>query len=239
MKNISRILEDSYRPVKALVIFSKGRKWEEETYVESYDMDEQGMPINAHPLSEKECAKMACALSMDNRGRSCLTAKGLLPKNILHLSMTGSEGGSVVWFTPAQSRSLYFRRADIPDGVASVPPLVWKATTETLYLWALKSTAKLTVDTALYKAPFLNIYAGGNVCMGNVDIVAGKMGSLEEFITFWEQAFWNSAFSHTIDTNIVKDEDAELFWRQLIGTEKKFPVNRLVRLGRNLKSILK
>ena len=202
-------------------------------------MDARGMPINAHPLSEKECMTLARALNTDKRERSCLTCGELLPKNILHLSLAGLEGGSAIWFTPAQSKSLFFRGADVPDGMAGVPPLVWKATAEKLYLWALKSTAKLTVDTALYKAPFLNIYAGGNVCMGNVDIRAGKTGSLEEFIAFWEQAFWNSAFSHTIDINVVKDGNAETLWRELIGTEKKFPVNRLVRSGRNLKSILK
>jgi hypothetical protein len=59
MKNITGIFEEIYMPQKAIVIFRSLKKNERNVYVEAYDMDERGCPINAHPLSVNECAGLA------------------------------------------------------------------------------------------------------------------------------------------------------------------------------------
>lgn len=50
-------------------------------------------------------------------------------------------------------------------------------------------------------SPFFNVYENGNVCMGMVDFQIEKSVSVEEFITAWEQIFFNNYFSHLNDQN--------------------------------------
>lgn len=238
MKNISSFLKDVYRPVKALIVFGKGESGLNDVYVESYDMDIQGTPINAHPLSGRECAALAHALRTEENNKAFLKCKGILPKNLLYLSGGDKGNGCAIWHTHVQTRSLFFRGLDIPDGEANVPPLVWRATKDRLQVWALKNN-RVTAETPLYRAPFFNLYRDATVCMGNVDIEADSTDCLERFMAFWEQAFWNSAFSHLIDHNIPIEGDLEALWRELITSGKRFPASRMKKTTLTLKNLWK
>lgn len=57
MKDITQDFGTLYHPTTALVFYqTDGRN--RDTYVEYFDMDKKGNPINAHPLTERE-AKLA------------------------------------------------------------------------------------------------------------------------------------------------------------------------------------
>ncbi|SKA33171.1 PRTRC system protein B [Chitinophaga eiseniae] len=223
-------------PVSALVVF-EGRN-NGETYVEHYDMDKDGNPVNAHPLTVREASALAKALDTScQASKAFLKSAGIIPQTVLHIDP--SEKGGVIWFTPPGERSMYFSdRLGIPNGKAQVPALVWKASKTSLALYALATSKRPNVGTALYFAPFFNIYRDGNVCMGTVDINIKSSASLEAFTNAWESYFFNSYFSHLISNhNPIKGNCVQL-WRRLLQHPEPFPKNVLIKTTKTLKALL-
>ena len=195
MNNISNNFSDLYVPYKALLIYQQQTEKDEETpneggvYVESYDINKQGNPINAHPLSIKESIILAELLqSSKELQNGFLRSKGLLPQNLLYVKP--ENNGYAIWYTPLQRKELFFAESlGIPSGIANVPAMIWKASRDTLMVYAIKGNRKPQGKTALYHAPFFNIYANGTVCMGNVCINIDKHTCLEDFMAKWSSIF--------------------------------------------------
>jgi PRTRC genetic system protein B len=237
MKDITQKFGTLYNPVKAFVVYQKDSA-EKSIYVEAYDMDKNGFPINAHPLSLKESTKLASALDIsDELTRKFLKPSGLLPKNVLHLNP--DHNGSAIWYTLAQKVSLFFvENLGITNGEAFVPPLLWKATKNTLYIYAMDTEMQINEQTALYHAPFFNLYADGRVCMGTVSVTIKSDCHLEEFISLWEQYFFNSYFSHLIHKQSPVKGNIIQLWQRLVNTPKPFPMKSLLKNGLTLKNLL-
>lgn len=237
MKDITSAFGTLYNPVKAFVVYQK-HSAEKSIYVEAYDMDKNGCPINAHPLSLKESTQLASALdTSEELTRKFLKTSGLLPKNILHLNP--EHDGSAIWYTPAQKVSLFFVESlGITNGEAFVPPLLWKATKNTLYIYAMDTEMQINEQTPLYHAPFFNLYADGRVCMGTVWVTIKSDCHLEEFISLWEQYFFNSYFSHLIGNKSPVKGNVIQLWQKLIGSDKPFPVKSLLKNGLTIKNII-
>src|SRR5579872_4647907 len=168
MKEITNTLNDLYLPEKALIIYRHAAN-ETEVYVEAYDMDRYGKPINAHPLAVEECRQLASALETSQELQNgFLKSRGLLPANVLHLN---TQQGFAIWHTPPQTVPLLFKSSlNIPCGEAKIPAMIWKADRDTLQVFAMKGKRKPETDTVLFHAPYFNIYHDGKVCMGTVDI---------------------------------------------------------------------
>jgi PRTRC genetic system protein B len=124
------------------------------------------------------------------------------------------------------------------SGSAYVPAMVWKATKESLFVYAVKNCGSLQEDTLLYHAPFFNIYRNGNVCMGTVDIDISNDCLLEDFIGQWQDYFFGSYFSHLIQEHNPVKSDIKGLWESLVNTGKKFPLPQLVKNGLTLKNLL-
>lgn len=227
-----------YHPKSALVFYETTGS-DTDTYVEYFDMDRNGNPMNAHPLTVREA--QALAKSLDTRQeahKAFLKPNGILPVNVLQISP--SEHGSVLWYTKAQERPLYFvKNLGIPDGKASVPPMVWYANKSSLAVFALSTNRRPDEKTPLYHAPFFNVYENGNVCMGTVDIHIKQSSSLEGFMAAWENYFFNSYFSHLMSNhNPVKGNCVHL-WKRLLHTGTHFPKDVLKKNNKTLKSLLR
>ncbi|MDV3742484.1 PRTRC system protein B [Elizabethkingia anophelis] len=225
-----------YYPKSALVFYeTKGT--DTAMYVEHFDMDSNGTPINAHPLTVKEANILAKALQTDEeKNTAFLKPKGILPTNILHINP--SEKGTVLWYTKAQQRQLYFVDSlGITNGKAQVPPMLWLASKSSLTVFALASDRRPTEKTPLHYVPFFNIYEKGNVCMGTVSIDIKNSASVEEFIQAWEHYFFNSYFSHSLCENLTKTNIVNL-WKDLINTDKPFPKEVLKKNNKILKNLL-
>lgn len=237
MKDITQKFGSLYNPVKSFVVYQKNSA-EKSIYVEAYDMDKNGCPINAHPLSLKESTQLASALdTSDELTRKFLKPSGLLPKNVLHLNP--EQNGSAIWYTSAHKVSLFFVESlGIPNGEAFVPPLLWKASKSNLYIYAMDTETQINEQTNLYHAPFFNVYTDGRVCMGTVSVNIKPNCHLEEFMSLWEQYFFNSYFSHLIgSTSPVKGNIIQL-WQKLMGSTKPFPIKSLLKNGLTIKDIL-
>jgi len=191
MNNITDITENFgtlYHPKSALV-FYENKGTNTDMYVEHFDMDKNGNPINAHPLTVKEANVLAKSLQTnEEKNKAFLKPKGILPTNILHINP--SEKGTVIWYTKARQRQLYFVNSlGIPNGKAQVPSMLWFASKNSLSVFALASDRRPTEKTLLYYAPFFNVYENGNVCMGTVNIDIKNSTSIEEFVQAWEDYF--------------------------------------------------
>lgn len=240
MKTVNDITENFgilYYPKSALVFYeSKGTNTD--MYVEYFDMDRNGNPINAHPLTVKEANILAKSLQTDEeKSKAFLKPKGILPTNILYINP--SEKGTVLWYTKAQQRQLYFVNGlGISNGKAQVPPMVWSANKNSLSIFALASDRRPTEKTPLHYASFFNVYENGNVCMGTVNIDIKNSASVEEFIQAWESYFFNSYFSHLLGNyNPIKENCVNL-WKEQISTDKAFPKEALKPNNKTLKNLL-
>lgn len=237
MTNITSLFEDTYLPKMAIIIY-KNTFQDTDYYVESYDMDENGTPINAHPLSLAEASALAKALDTSKElQKSFLKPAGLLPENLLYLDP--SNRGCAIWHTPPHQQELFFAGdLGIDNGKAHIPALLWKASKTELSLFALTGTAKPEVATPLYHAPFFNLHQDGRVCMGTVEIEITEETSLEAFMESWQHYFFNSYFSHLIDEhNPVKGNMVQL-WQQQVTMDSPFPCALLKKNKRTLKNLI-
>ncbi len=240
MSNVNNITENFgtlYHPKSALV-FYEAKGTDTDMYVEHFDMDSNGNPINAHPLTVKEANVLAKSLQTDEeKSKAFLKPKGILPTNILHINP--SEKGTVLWYTKAQQRQMYFVNGlGIPNGMAQVPPMLWFANKNSLAVFALTTNRRPTEKTPLHYAPFFNIYEDGKVCMGMVTINIKNSASVEEFIQAWESYFFNSYFSHLLGSHSPIKGNCVNVWKDLINTDKPFPKEVLKKNNKTLKNLL-
>lgn len=236
MNDITGNFGKLYFPQSALVFYqTKGQHTY--TYVEYFDMDENGKLINAHPLTVREANALAKALKTAQRDKDpCLQSESIISSHILKIE---ADKGKVVWFTKAMQRDLYFTESlGIPNGKANVPPMLWMAGRENLYVFALRSNRRPTERTKLYNAPFFNVYANGNVCMGTVDVSIKRTASLEAFTTAWENYFFNSYFSHLMHNYNPIKGNCVCLWERLIATGEAFPKELLQKSRITLKNVL-
>lgn len=241
MKNTIDLTENFgtlYHPISALVFYgSKGTK--SDMYVEHFEMDKNGNPINAHPLTEREAKVLARALQVEkDRDSAYLKSNGILPTNILHIN-SNKDKGAVLWYTKAQQRHLYFVDGlEIPNGKSYLPPMVWYANKKSLFVFALKSDRRPTEKTILYYAPFFNIYENGNVCMGTVSVAIKNSASVEDFTSAWEDYFFNSYFSHLMQNHVPIKGNCTTHWKMLIKTGEPFPKEILKKNNRTIKDLV-
>lgn len=241
METINDLTQDFgtlYHPKSALVFYeTKGSNTD--VYVEHFDMDKNGNPINAHPLTVREANVLAKALNTEQENnKAFLKSNGILPTNILYIN-PNADKGAVIWYTKAQQRQMYFVDSlQITNGTAQVPPMLWKASKNGLSVFALASDRRPTEKTKLYYTPYFNIYEDGKVCMGTVSVDIKKSASVEEFVQSWEYYFFNSYFSHLLGNyNPIKGNCVNL-WKDLVNTDKPFPKEVLKPNNKTLKNLL-
>jgi PRTRC genetic system protein B len=128
---------------------------------------------------------------------------------------------------------------DIPNGMAYVPPMIWYANKNSLSVFALASDRRPTEKTPLYFAPFFNSYEDGKVCMGSVNINIKNSASVEEFVSAWEDYFFNSYFSHLLGSDSPIKGNCVTLWKDLIQTGKPFPKELLKKNNKTLKNLLR
>ncbi|WP_231425340.1 MULTISPECIES: prokaryotic E2 ligase family D protein [Pedobacter] len=236
MKNITDLFLQSYTPFKALLFYQNEK---DDLYVESYNMDSLGKPINAHPLTQRESKALSESMqSKQENSSGFLCTAGLLSDRVLYVDRSGE--GYAIWYTPEMRRHLLFKSdLGISNGEAYLPPLLWKASKNGLSLWALVDNDRPNLESKLYQAPFFNLYANGRVCMGNVHIKFSLNIDLDEFILQWEKFYFGSAFSHLLQSMSPVKGNIVLLWQQQIGTENPFPQRQLKRFPNLLKDIIR
>lgn len=238
MKDITNSFAATFTPKKALLIYSGGDRYDRDFYLESYDIDEFGRPINAHPLGAGECVALARVLdNCKDLRRGYLRSEGLLPKEVVYVDP--SRDGFVLWYTKPLVANLFFKEdLRIPCGRASIPVLLWKADKRSLSIYGLRSATRPKTETPLYYAPFFNTDETGKVCMGDVKIAISTDCSLEGFIQQWQKYFFGSYFSHLLGGASPVQGNIVQLWQSLVNTDKRFPTGLLKKNGLTIEDII-
>ncbi len=237
MKNLSQQFTSLHQPVKAMLFYqSNGR--DNDFYVESYDVNNNGRLVDPHPLSLQESQNLAeTLLTTDRLSDHYLQPRGLFPPQVLYTR--SGQNGFAIWHTPPERRKLVFVHSlGLKDGLYSLPAMVWKANRESLQVFALKQSDKPTLSTQLYHAPFFNIHENGSVCMSTVEIDIDRHTFLESFISAWEAYFFNSKFSHVLGVRAPSKGNIIQLWKSLHENRKKFPVNSLQKHRMTFKNLI-
>jgi PRTRC genetic system protein B len=238
MNDITNNFGTMYHPVKALLLYQrKDGQNQTASYVESYDMDKDGCPINGHPLSVKEANALAKSLLVDEKKqRNFLNPKDILNPDVVFLK-TGNDGFAI-WRTPPKKvKLLFIENLAIPCGEANIPALLWKAGKNSLSIFAIQDE-KVKAETLLHHAPFFNVYADGRVCMGNVPVKIPNDCSLEDFMGLWQEYFFNSYFSHLFGQHLPVKGNIVQLWQKLINSERLFPVDKLIKNNISIKKLI-
>lgn len=150
----------------------------------------------------------------------------ILPANVLSISAT-----HLVWWLPANTRRVFFDNESIGCRSACVPhpPLLFAYGSGIWWVFALPSNERPDASTQLCHGPYFNVYKNGAICRGTA--AAPKVTSIGS-ITAWENAFFDSKFTHINDPEVRrtkhKASDTAL-WKELLdGAHTEFPMQMLV-----------
>lgn len=166
-----------------------------------------------------------------------------LPVEVLPESVIARTSEVVVWWCPAQTRSMFFSSRGGDKALEQLngkryphPPLLFRASGKHLWIRALSRNERPKADTKLYMAPYWNCYDNGAVCTGTMQIPAVKsLAALPQ----WEHSFFNSAFSHAagVTKHTRYRKGVLAMWRVLQG-QSRFPARYLYPLTQTLEQFV-
>lgn len=93
-----------------------------------------------------------------------------------HILAKGSD--YLVWYCKPQKRQVWFKNDEIGQDVSAnthQPGLVFIIGKGHWYVFAVKGNKRPTSSTPLYVAPYLNVWAGGHICTGNIETPKGEL----------------------------------------------------------------
>lgn len=155
--------------------------------------------------------------------------------------------GRLVWWEPPQARAMFFKKSGMNPktfdgrGTVTTPGLVFMAHFEKrrLFVYAIKGKEAPGPQTALFQAPFFNVWSQGLVCNGNALFPGEEQQANPDA---WVKGFFGSHFTHpnfTQENRLVRGEEPCSFWRkQLARKGKSFPERVLVELPLKVKDLL-
>ena len=156
-----------------------------------------------------------------------------LPVEVLPENVLVRTADVLVWWTASVQRTIFFRATD--ESIAPLngksfphPPLVWKVSGHELWVRAMKTNARPTVDTPLFVAPYWNVNGeDGLTCQGSM---RSPEDSGVTSIPQWERAFFQSEFTHATGIRPLTNHPRGFvgLWASLADSGKVFPTNRLV-----------
>lgn len=152
----------------------------------------------------------------------------------------------MVWWNPPGHRAMFFEKSKYNErtftggAVCPVPGLVWMAVRGVgLFVYAIKGGDRPCRDTALFQAPFFNVWGSGEICRGNVDLPAEEQTWSPDA---WESVLFGSRFTHpnfTQKARLTRKQDPATFWKRMVGTPAaSFPEGQLVELPLTVADLL-
>ncbi|HEY1042382.1 MAG TPA: PRTRC system protein B [Telluria sp.] len=173
------------------------------------------------PLTKEALAEFARAIDV------ATAYAGFVPDNLLYTSPN-----TIAWWTPAAIRPTWFKTGNNAaaehignrQGPAAHPALVFVVTSGGWYVFALKHSERPVAETALYHSPHMNVWKGGGICTGNVDLPPAVSASA---IGEYEAAFFRSHFTHPNRERAVKYRGGMVaLWRDQLANPDPDSMNR-------------
>lgn len=162
----------------------------------------------------------------------------ILPDNVL---VRTAE--TIVWWTPATHRTMFFRTTDeVAQPLSGKrfphPPLVWRVSGHELWVRAIKEDVRPSAETSLFVAPYWNVNGqDGLTCQGSMHSPEESgVGSIGQ----WERAFFQSEFTHATGVHRLISHTGGCLglWTSLIESAKPFPVRQLIPAKQTLRQFV-
>jgi len=152
----------------------------------------------------------------------------LMPTNLLI-----DDAQKLVWFTKAQRKVLHIRHLKINSHqMVSFPALLFIAHKDQrkVRIFALGSSAKPTINTKLYHAPFFNLDGAGGLCLGDAclptDIHMQTLTEIES--VFFDANGTHTNHNETLSTFAIKQHRSLFgFWKHKAKTQDKVFVKEM------------
>jgi PRTRC genetic system protein B len=181
----------------------------------------------------------AQALTLDFVNHLAAGLGSRVPVEILPDNVLVRTAETIVWWTSAMHRTVFFRCTDEDARALSgkrfpQPPLVWRVTGEDLFLRALKHNRRPVAQTQLMVAPYWNVRGeDGYTCQGTM---RSPDGATVVSIPQWERAFYQSEFTHQLGARrLTMHRDGFLgLWGSLADNPAPFPARHLVSASESL-----
>lgn len=187
---VSNVEESTLKLSKAILIYEPAHRSDAQGYatvhgVQANDGRSRPQLLPGVPLTR-------AALTSALIGLSAKESFGFLPENVLAVS-----DDYIVWWCRPHNRNVWFN-TDEPIGArcgnTPHPGLVFAATDHGWSVFAVKGDSRPTPETELFQAPYFNVWAGGKICTGNVQLPSHA--GLKERMEGYEKAFFESYFTH-------------------------------------------
>lgn len=159
----------------------------------------------------------------------------IIPENILSIS-----GDHMVWWLPAGERNVFFKTKELGERSAKAPhpPLMFAVVKRQWYVFALAKNERPRPDTALYFAPYFNVFDSGAICTGSARVPQGISSATT---SQWEDAFFDSQFTHISGQKkkAIHPRGEYALWKELLdGEHKTFPLEYLAPFDQTLQSFM-
>lgn len=161
---------------------------------------------------------------------------GFVPEQLLYTSPN-----MIAWWTPAAIRNTWFKTEDkemgTTHGPVAHPALVFIAVPDEWYVFALRDSARPSRTTKLCHAPHFNVWDGGHICTGNVDLPPAINS---DAIALYEDAFFRSHFTHPNREKAVQYKGGmKALWRDQLAKPDQAAMQRaLVGAKENLQTAI-
>ncbi|CAG9195735.1 PRTRC system protein B [Paraburkholderia tropica] len=168
-----------------------------------------------------------------------LAARRTSYRGFVHERVVYLAPNMLVWWVPACTRRVWFQHAGElgnASGDCQHPPLVFAATRGNWSVFALRDNARPDAQTALYRAPYFNVWEDGRICVGNV-VTPDTLNS--DSIKPYEDAFFRSRFTHANADKLIKGRGGAVrLWKQLLDGSP-FPLHQLIDAKCTLADVVK
>lgn len=226
MKSIVKVISEGDRTLRlvgAMLMYDSGQG---DVYATTHPIEVDATNPDRRVIGAGAAlTKDALAKFAEAVGKSTAFA-GFVPSNLLFTSPN-----LLAWWVPAAVRHTWFKcSADTlgtVDGPAAHPALVFVATGPEWFVFALPTSKRPEPDTQLYNAPHMNVWDGGRICTGNVQLPESLSA---ETLAAYEQAFFRSHFTHPNRQEAVKHKGGmNGLWRDQLAAPSAVQMARALK----------
>jgi PRTRC genetic system protein B len=231
-----------WQPLVVLVVYDGGSGRQAAT-VHDVIRENGGEPITGpgRPLGREALNDLVKGLA----GKTA-AARRIVPAHVLV-----TDADCLVWWRPSVRRPIFFNTSDkeFNEAVNAQPvlhPALLFVARENLSVWALAENRRPEATTPVLRAPYCNLYEGGNMCSGAVRLPGSCAIST---IEAWESAFYDTTFTHSnlhgspLTSHPGGDRG---LWRDMLGVQplgedgvERFPIEHLVAIGKTVEGVVK
>jgi PRTRC genetic system protein B len=217
----------------AVMLYSKQSDWHDSLSAIAtvhHVRDINGKPVigAGRPMTEADYTAMVNVLAPKDRPQMEWLDHSILAKGM----------GRMIWWTPPMNRPMFFQKSNMfgsttftGQGICPLPGMVWLANNRSLYVYAFRGNDRPDKTTRLCQAPLFNVWAKGEVCVGNATL---PEDSLKGDPKAWERFLFESHFTHpnfAEADRLTKGVKPAQFWKKLVDKPpEKFPESVLVDL---------